>query len=114
MQENILTIREVADLLKINEKTVYKLVADAKMEQRVRRVLRKAGVNMGRIDFYHIPTDRVWTRDYGPMFVLDGGGHPLIVDWQFNGWAKYPNWQNDDAVAAQAAQKLDLPVVEPL
>src|ERR1700712_4588983 len=29
--ENILTIREVADLLKINEKTVYKLAADAKI-----------------------------------------------------------------------------------
>jgi excisionase family DNA binding protein len=31
MAENILTIREVADLLKINEKTVYKLAADAKI-----------------------------------------------------------------------------------
>lgn len=31
MPENILTIREVADLLKINEKTVYRLAADAKI-----------------------------------------------------------------------------------
>ncbi|MGZ2439370.1 SNF2-related protein [Sinorhizobium medicae] len=31
MSENILTIREVAELLKINEKTVYKLAADAKI-----------------------------------------------------------------------------------
>jgi len=31
MAENILTIREVADLLKINEKTVYKLTADGKI-----------------------------------------------------------------------------------
>lgn len=31
MSENILTIRDVADLLKINEKTVYKLAADAKI-----------------------------------------------------------------------------------
>src|SRR5579872_2827205 len=31
MSENILTIREVADLLKINEKTVYRLAADAKI-----------------------------------------------------------------------------------
>ena len=31
MIENILTIREVADLLKINEKTIYKLVADGKV-----------------------------------------------------------------------------------
>ena len=31
MVENVLTIREVADLLKINEKTVYKLAADSKI-----------------------------------------------------------------------------------
>ena len=31
MSENILTIREVADLLKINEKTVYKLAAASKI-----------------------------------------------------------------------------------
>lgn len=31
MAENILTIREVADLLKLNEKTTYKLVADGKI-----------------------------------------------------------------------------------
>jgi excisionase family DNA binding protein len=31
MVENILTIKEVADLLKINEKTVYKLAADSKI-----------------------------------------------------------------------------------
>src|SRR5690349_4266489 len=29
--ENIMTIREVADLLKINEKTVYKLAADGRI-----------------------------------------------------------------------------------
>ena len=31
MSENILTIRDVADLLKINEKTAYKLAAAAKI-----------------------------------------------------------------------------------
>ncbi len=31
MTANILTIREVAELLKINEKTIYKLAADAKI-----------------------------------------------------------------------------------
>jgi len=31
MADEILTIREIAELLKINEKTVYKLVAEAKI-----------------------------------------------------------------------------------
>src|SRR5436190_10056644 len=51
--------------------TVCLLVADGKMEERVRRVLRKAGVSFGRVDFYQVPTDRVWTRDYCPLFVVN-------------------------------------------
>lgn len=31
MSDEILTIREIAELLKINEKTAYKLVAEAKI-----------------------------------------------------------------------------------
>src|SRR5947207_7889910 len=49
--------------------TVGLLVADGKMEQRVRRVLRRSGVSLGRVEFYPVPTDRVWTRDYCPLFV---------------------------------------------
>src|SRR6202022_3077433 len=25
-----------------------------------------------------------------------------VTDWMFNGWAKYPNWQRDNAVPFQA------------
>jgi len=27
------------------------------------------GKTIGNVRFFHIPTDRVWTRDYGPIFV---------------------------------------------
>ena len=40
------------------------------------------------------PTDRVWTRDYGPdLRPCDRGpsGSMAVLDWQFNAWAKYPN-----------------------
>jgi agmatine deiminase len=37
-----------------------------------------------------------------------------LTNWHFNGWAKYPNWQNDDAVAAQVAQTLGLPSCQPM
>lgn len=90
--------------------TVCILVDDAKMEQRVKRVLRKAGANLSRVDFFHVPTDRVWTRDYCPIFVAEANGDIVLTDWHFNGWAKYPNWQRDDAAAATIAKLLDRPI----
>ncbi len=31
-----------------------------------------------------------------------------VTDWQFNGWAKYENWQLDDAVPAWLAEHFHL------
>src|SRR5439155_895538 len=57
------------------------LVNDAKTEQRVKRVLRKSGAPIARFDFYHVPTDRVWTRDYCPIFVVEPSGEVALTDW---------------------------------
>jgi agmatine deiminase len=94
--------------------TVCLLVSDGRMEQRVRRILRKVGVNLGRVEFYHVPTDRVWTRDYCPLFVVNAAGAVALTDWHFNGWAKYPNWQRDDAVAGRVAELLGRPIRQPV
>src|SRR5215475_8623180 len=45
------------------------LVSDARAEARARRMLGRAGVDVGRVDFHCCPTDRVWTRDSGPTFL---------------------------------------------
>ncbi len=89
------------------------LVNDADSERRARKLLRQAGVDLRQIDFFHFSTDRVWTRDYGPMFVKSADGSRVILDWRFNGWAKYDNWQHDDAVARKASAALGLSCVSP-
>ncbi|HTK77013.1 MAG TPA: agmatine deiminase family protein [Gemmataceae bacterium] len=94
--------------------TVCLLVADAKMQARARRLLRRAGIGMDRIEFYQVPTDRVWTRDYCPIFVVGEKGDLALTDWHFNGWAKYPNWQRDDAVAGRVAELLGRPIRQPV
>ncbi len=80
--------------------------------ERPRRMLARAGVDLSRLDFFPFPTDRGWTRDYGPIFVRRGRRR-AIVNWRFNAWAKYPNWRLDDRVAARAAGALGLPLLEP-
>lgn len=74
------------------------LVNDSRTERRVRRQLARAHVEPDRVEFFVIPTDRVWTRDYGPIFVRDDCGRVAMTDWQFNAWAKYPNWHKDSTL----------------
>jgi agmatine deiminase len=81
---------------------VHILVNDERAERRARAALDRAGIDMARVRFFRFPTDRTWTRDYGPMFVMGSDGSPGVTDWMFNAWAKYPNWQRDNAVPLQA------------
>jgi agmatine deiminase len=85
---------------------VHLLVNDHAAEIEVRDLLTQTGVDLARVCFFHSPTDRVWTRDYGPIFVVNSDGELGQTDWHFNAWAKYPNWHLDDAVPAQIAATL--------
>ena len=87
---------------------VHLLVSDSACEKRARAVLKKVGVDLQRVRFFPIPTDRVWTRDSGPLFVTNRAGKIALTDWHFNAWAKYDNWQADDQVPARINEYLRL------
>src|SRR2546428_2031996 len=82
------------------------LVGDAVSERSARRVLARSGVDVGRVDFFRVPTDRSWTRDFCPLFVRRDDGDVALTNWKFNGWAKYPNWKRDAAVPDRLAKLL--------
>jgi agmatine deiminase len=84
------------------------LVDDKQAERRARQAVVSVGVDPGRVRFHRIPTDRCWTRDYGPIFVKGAGGDVGLLDWQFNAWAKYSNWQRDNAVPTHLAEVLGM------
>src|SRR5437660_4362419 len=48
---------------------VHILVDGAAEEKRARNVLEKVGIDLSQARFFHLPTDRVWVRDYGPLFL---------------------------------------------
>lgn len=89
------------------------LVQDELSLQQVHGLLQKARIPGHNLEFFVIPTDRSWIRDYGPLFVRDSAGQLTLTDWRFNAWAKYVNWQRDDAVPAQLALHLQLPTCQP-
>ncbi len=45
------------------------LVRGEREEAAARVVLSRAGVSLRKVEFYHVPTNRVWLRDSGPTFV---------------------------------------------
>jgi agmatine deiminase len=88
--------------------TVRILVNSELVERRVRGILKKAAADLANVHFHLIPTNRVWTRDYGPIFLTSATGHLALTDWRFNAWAKYPDWELDDAVPAHILRLLDI------
>ncbi|HEX3878731.1 MAG TPA: agmatine deiminase family protein, partial [Bryobacteraceae bacterium] len=81
------------------------LVASATEERQARRILRKVGAAMEAVEFFECPTDRVWTRDYAPLFVRNRKGVIAATKWRFNSWTKYPNHKQDDAAGRHAAKR---------
>jgi agmatine deiminase len=131
---------------------VYLLVEDRTAEVRARATLEKAGAIVEAITFFHIPTDRGWMRDSGPIAVvarqrdeagLDAPVAPAslpansgeaeetqhrrleagatragiesaaLLNFAFNGWAKYDDWKKDARVVAYANRRLKRNVILP-
>jgi agmatine deiminase len=98
------------------------LVESRAAEARARSILRKSGATLAAVTFFRVPTDRGWMRDSGPIAVCaaewDGAGSRLapgkvLLNFAFNGWAKYGDHKKDAKVVARANAKLNRKVVLP-
>ena len=59
----------------------------------VRNVLAQFGVDTSSLNFFEFPHESFWTRDYGPITVVDETGAPRFIDPQY-----YRQRRRDDAV----------------
>jgi agmatine deiminase len=104
---------------------VHILVNDLAAERRATSILKRGGANLARIHFHHWPTDRVWLRDSGPIFVkraegsvkkiaaAESGEDLAVTNWKFNAWAKYDNWRCDDQIPHHVARLYNMPEIKP-
>lgn len=95
------------------QERVRLIVRHAKDEEKARTLCQKNNVDMARIDIYTIPTNRIWMRDSGPIFVRDPKSERYMLDWGFNAWAKYPNHKLDNNVPLRLNATYHLPRIEP-
>jgi len=82
------------------------LVNSGDQERQARRLLSRIGT--GEVEFFRIPTNRAWARDYGPIHVR-ADSHPFklaIAGFRFNAWAKYPDFDKDRRVAERVSRAL--------
>ena len=100
---------------------VHILVNDEAAQKRATSMLHRQATDLARVHFHRWPTDRVWLRDSGPIFIKkyaegsakNPSGETAITNWRFNAWAKYDNWRNDDKIPAHVAKLFKMPSFEP-
>ena len=87
--------------------------------RQARNVLERADALTTNVHFHRWPTDRVWLRDSGCIFLTPqkSSSHPdsrgrlspykeqsLALKFRFNAWAKYSNWRKDEKIGSLMAK----------
>jgi agmatine deiminase len=84
------------------------LCHDETVRQDAERVLEAHAIDMSSVRLHLVPNDRVWLRDSAPTFVWHEDKVEL-VNWRFNGWAKYDNYERDEKVGEAVERITGLP-----
>src|SRR4051812_20356637 len=103
---------EIARVLADHE-TVDILCSTEDVRESARLILEAHAVRADRLRLHLVPTDRGWLRDSAPTGVIDADGAVALLNWGFNGWAKYPNYRQDARVGRSIADLAGLPRIEP-
>ncbi len=93
-----------------DHENVYLIVSDERQRDHVADQLLYYNIGLKNVDFYIIPTNDVWARDNGPIFVINNDRETAITDWVFNGWGNRFPYDLDDKVPAAIGKHLDVPV----
>ncbi|MDF1517336.1 MAG: agmatine deiminase family protein [Lutibacter sp.] len=100
-------IKKVADV-----EVVFLLLANEKLKEKVTGMLEMAHVKISNVSFIIQKTNRSWMRDSGPIVIKNGKNGREALNFNFNGWAKYSNYQLDKLVPAKVAAFLDIPLIQ--
>ncbi len=78
------------------------MLMDSGFERAARRKLSD------QVEIWDIPTDDLWARDSGPLFVVDGKGGLAVSHLNFNGWGGKQTHGHDGEVARRVAERMGL------
>ncbi len=90
---------------------VILVVANEIQKEKVTTMLETAHVLMTNLSFITHKTNRSWMRDSGAIIVKNGTEREAL-NFNFNGWAKYKNYQLDKFIPAKIGKFLNIPVTQ--
>jgi agmatine deiminase len=98
-----------AEIVKhISKDEKVRIVVDSEdHERKAESILKSANGSKNNVEFFHCKTDRGWMRDSCPAFVKANNKIELI-NFKFNGWAKYSNYKKDVKLPEIISGKLKL------
>lgn len=82
----------------VTSEKVHIIAYNQSEKDRITSLLNTAGVSLANVDFKIYPTDDVWARDNGPIYVRDKSGNLVIQDWGFNGWGEKTDDQSGQPI----------------
>lgn len=91
--------------------TVFLVVANDALKEKVTDMLSMATVDLKKIQFIMQKTNRSWMRDSGPIIVRNGNKREAL-NFNFNGWAKYTNHQLDKHIPKRISDTLRIPLTQ--
>ncbi len=89
------------------------LVRNEKERTQATDICERAGADISKIDFHIVPTNRIWMRDSGPILVKNSKSKPVMLDFRFTAWAKYPNHKLDDKVPSMLNEAWKMERIQP-
>lgn len=93
-------LRDMDDQVKLH------VVVSSGYQSSARSNLANNGVDMDQVEFLVRDNDSMWTRDYGPWFIMDGNGELGIVNHTYN----RPYRPNDNNIPLYFGQEQGIPV----
>lgn len=91
---------------------VHIIALNVEHQNHIVNLLNDANVPLDNVDFYIFPTDDVWIRDNGPIFVYDENNNLSILDWGFNGWGNDAPYSNCDIIPESVSNATGIPNVD--
>ena len=104
--------RDWPGLFEYIPQTVAKIIAPISEKQKVnliikideevlklKKYLESFSANIKNIKFFKIPSNRIWIRDFGPIYLINKKTKKkVLINFKFNGWSKYKNFEKDNSV----------------
>ena len=91
------------------------LIKDNRDKIRIKKKLKEFRSKISNIKFYSILSNRIWVRDSGPIFLINQKTkNKVILNFKFNGWSKYNNFQKDDRINFKISKKIKIKKIDPL